>query len=35
MTGLDIFYVTMLGISAIVIVWFAVYSVYRLYSGQR
>ncbi|PJI95092.1 hypothetical protein CLV34_0945 [Luteimicrobium subarcticum] len=35
MTGTEIFFVTLLSVTSLVIVWFAGYAVYRLYSGQR
>jgi hypothetical protein len=35
MSGIEIFFVTLLSIVTLAVVWFACYSVYRLYSGQR
>jgi hypothetical protein len=35
MTGSAIFYTALVALAAITITWFACYSVYRLYSGQR
>lgn len=35
MGGLEIFYLTLLVLSSIVIGWFAVYVVYKLFAGQR
>lgn len=35
MDGLEIFFLSLLGLSAVVITWFAGYVVYRLFAGQR
>lgn len=35
MGGLEIFYLGLLMLSALVIGWFAVYVVYKLFAGQR
>jgi hypothetical protein len=35
MSGLEIFFDTLLGVIAVAIVWFAYYSVTKLYQGQR
>ncbi|QFU99504.1 hypothetical protein KDY119_03035 [Luteimicrobium xylanilyticum] len=35
MTGTEIFFVTLLGVTTVAIVWFACYAVYRLFEGQR
>ncbi len=35
MSALEIFFDTLLGVIAVAIVWFAYYSVTKLYQGQR
>ena len=35
MSALEIFYTSLLAASALVIVWFSAFVVYRLYRGQR
>jgi hypothetical protein len=35
MSGLEIFFDTLLGVIAVAIVWFAYYSITKLYQGQR
>jgi hypothetical protein len=34
-SGLELFFDCLLGIMAVVIVWFAIFSVSKLYQGQR
>lgn len=35
MTGTEIFFIVLLCIVTLIIAWFAVFSVYRLFKGQR
>ena len=35
MSGLEIFYDVVLGLMAVLIIWFAYFSVMKLYQGQR
>jgi len=35
MSGLEVFFVSLLAVTTLAIGWFAVYVVYKLYQGQR